>query len=107
MEKEEIESAIYGAFECFANTEPRIEYPARAPLKRPVSLFLEESGGRRIEFRITGESDKRMLVIWRLSGAAEGRGPVVSVREAVEATASVSGEVLLGAVLTLLVRICW
>ncbi|WP_167599219.1 hypothetical protein [Chlorobaculum sp. 24CR] len=48
-----------------------------------------------------------MLVIWRLSGAAEGRGPVVSVREAVEATASVSGEVLLGAVLTLLVRICW
>lgn len=58
-------------------------------------MFLEESGGRRIEFRITGESDKRMLVIRRVSGAAEGRGPVVSVREAVEAMASVSGEVLM------------
>jgi hypothetical protein len=95
MGKEEIESAIYGAYECFASTEPRIEYPARAPLKRPVPLFLEERGGRRIEFRITGENNKRMLAIRRVSGAAEGRGPVVSVREAVEAMASVSGEVLM------------
>jgi len=92
MGKEEIESAIYGAYECFASTEPRIEYPSKALLKKPVSFFLEESGGRRIEFRITGENGRRVLTVRRVSGSAQGSGPVVSVKEAVEATASVSGE---------------
>jgi magnesium-protoporphyrin IX monomethyl ester (oxidative) cyclase len=92
MGNEEIESAIFGAFECFASTEPRIEYPSRTPLKRPMSLFLEERGGRRIEFRISGEDGRRVLTVRRVSGTAQGNGPVVSVKAMVEATASVSGE---------------
>jgi magnesium-protoporphyrin IX monomethyl ester (oxidative) cyclase len=90
--KAEIESAIYGAYECFASTEPCIEYPSKAPLKKPVSLFLEASGGRRIEFRITEEHGRRVLTVRRVSGTAQGSGPVVSVKASVEATASVSGE---------------
>ncbi|MCF8384050.1 MAG: B12-binding domain-containing radical SAM protein [Chlorobium sp.] len=93
--KKEIESTIYGAYECFASTEPRIEYPSGKALKRPVSIFLEESGGRRIEFRITQENDRRVLAIRKVSGTAPVGGLVVSINAVVEATASVSMDVLM------------
>jgi anaerobic magnesium-protoporphyrin IX monomethyl ester cyclase len=93
--KQEIESTIFGAFACFASTEPRIEYPSKAPLKRPVSVFLEERGGRCIEFRITQEDGQRVLTIRRTSGAVQKRGLVVSIETVVEATASVSAEVIM------------
>lgn len=93
--KQEIESTIYEAYDRYASTEPRIDYPARKALKRPVSVFLEESGGRRIEFRITQEGDNRVLAIRRVSGIAPDDGPVVNISGAVKATASVSAEVFM------------
>ena len=93
--KREIASAVFDAFEYFASTEPRIEQPSRKPLKSPASLVLEESGGRRIVFRISQEGDRRVLEIRNLSGAAPADGQVVRLGEAVEAMASVSMDVLM------------
>ncbi|NTW55072.1 MAG: B12-binding domain-containing radical SAM protein [Chlorobaculum sp.] len=90
--KQEIESAIYGAYERFASTEPRIEYPSRTELKQPVRFFLEESAGKRIEFRITQEPGRRVLTIRQASGRVSESGFVVSIEAVVEATASVSPE---------------
>ena len=92
---QEIESTIYEAYERFASTEPRIDYPSGRRLKEPVSVFLEESGGRRIEFRITQEADRRALTIREVSGSAPVSGMVVSINAVVEATASVSAEVVM------------
>jgi magnesium-protoporphyrin IX monomethyl ester (oxidative) cyclase len=93
--KQDIESTVYNAFDLYAGTEPRIEYPSKTPLKRPVSFFLKESGGKLIEFRITQEANRRVLVIRRVSGTAPGDGLVVSIQAAVEAAASVSMEVVM------------
>jgi len=93
--KQEIESTIYGAYERFANTEPRIEQPSKTTLKKPVSFFLEERGGRRIEFRITQESGQRVLTVRRVSGSIPERGLVVSIKAAVEVTASVPPEAVM------------
>lgn len=92
---QEITSAIYNAFELHAKTNPRVAHPSRTPLKRPVSLFLEASEGRRIEFRITQEADRRVLTIRSVSATAQDVGPVVDIREAVEAAAAVSEEVFM------------
>lgn len=92
---QEIESTIYEAYERFASTEPRIDYPSGRRLKEPVSVFLEESGGRCIEFRMTQEADRRALTIREVSGSVPGVGPVVNIRAAVEATVSVSAEVVM------------
>jgi magnesium-protoporphyrin IX monomethyl ester (oxidative) cyclase len=94
--KEEIESVIYGAYERFASTEPRIEQPSKTTLKKPVSFFLEESGGRRIEFRITQESGRRVLTVRRVSGGSiPESGQVVSIKAAVDVTASVPPEAVM------------
>jgi anaerobic magnesium-protoporphyrin IX monomethyl ester cyclase len=90
--KQEIESTISEAYECFADTEPDIRYPSATPLKHPLSLFLEAGGNRRIEFRITQEGDMRVLSIRRAAGNAQGNGPVVSLEAMVEAAASVPAE---------------
>ncbi|MBN1929932.1 MAG: B12-binding domain-containing radical SAM protein [Chlorobiaceae bacterium] len=93
--KQEIESTIYEAYERFASTEPRIEQPSKTKLKKPVSFFLEESGGRRIEFRITQESGQRVLIVRRASGSIPESGQVVSIKAAVEVTASVAPEAVM------------
>jgi magnesium-protoporphyrin IX monomethyl ester (oxidative) cyclase len=93
--KRETASIIYEAFDRFAGTEPRITTPSKTALKQPVSFFLEESTDRRIEFRITEESGKRILTIRRASGMAPKSGVVVRVDEAVEAAASVSMDVVM------------
>jgi len=95
LSKKEIETTLFEAYDCFAGTEPRIEEPAETPLKQPVSIFLEESGGRRIEFRITQEGGKRVLTIRRAAEAVPVSGPVVSIKTVVEATSSVSAEVIM------------
>jgi anaerobic magnesium-protoporphyrin IX monomethyl ester cyclase len=93
--KREIESAVYHAFECFASTKPRIEQPSKTVLKRPVSFFLEERGGKQIGFRITQEGDKRVLAIRQVSGTAPDAGVVVRLDRVVDATAAVSMDVLM------------
>ncbi|NTU93024.1 MAG: B12-binding domain-containing radical SAM protein [Chlorobiaceae bacterium] len=95
LNEQEIASTIYNAFACYANTAPRIDYPSKNTLKRPVSLFLEESEGRRIEFRITQEADRRILTIQSGSSTAQDGGHVVNIRAAVEAASSVSEEVFM------------
>jgi magnesium-protoporphyrin IX monomethyl ester (oxidative) cyclase len=82
--KQEIESTICEAYECFADREPDIRYPSAKPLKHPLSLFLEASGNRRIEFRITQDGDMRVLSIRRAAGNTQGNGPVVSLEAMVE-----------------------
>jgi magnesium-protoporphyrin IX monomethyl ester (oxidative) cyclase len=93
--KQDIESALFNAYDCYAGTEPRIDYPSHRALKKPVTFFLEEGTGRRIEFRITQEADRRMLTIGRVSGTAPVDGLVVSINAVVEAAASVSMDVLM------------
>lgn len=93
--QQEIESTLFDAYDCFAGTEPRIEEVAKTHLKQPLSIFLEESGGRRIEFRITQDGDKRVLTIRRVSDTAPAKGAVVSIKRVVEATSSVSAEVVM------------
>jgi magnesium-protoporphyrin IX monomethyl ester (oxidative) cyclase len=93
--KQDIESVLFNAYDCFAGTEPRIDYPSHRALKKPVTFFLEEGTGRRIEFRITQDADRWMLTIRRVFGMAPGDGLVVSINAVVEAAASVSMDVLM------------
>jgi magnesium-protoporphyrin IX monomethyl ester (oxidative) cyclase len=95
LNEQEIASTIYSAFSCYANTGPRIDFPSKTQLKRPLSLFLEESEGRRIEFRITQMTDRRVLTIQPVSGTAKGDGLVVDIKAAVKTASSVSDEVFM------------